>query len=304
MGRRSALLAALAGVLGIAAALFVAPFYAGGRSSRAEVLRVGVLPSAAESQLHLRYSSLLAHLSQKTGRPTQLVTTSSYEELLNLFEEHRVDLGFFGGLTFIRAHAFFGAEPLVMRDGDKRASTYAVVKEGGPFQDCYNFDCAGLARARLLFGPRLSTSGHLMPRHFLKAERNMEPEASFGAVGYGEGHRAVVLAVRDGAADVAMVNAGMFRAMLGDGVVKPGELHVIWETPPFPDSVWAVQADMDEVLKTRLRDAFLALDASDDADASPTESDLINSYMPAATADFASLLKIADAQGLMKRGSP
>ncbi len=269
-----------------------------------DVFRVGVLPSAAEADLQERYAPLFAQISRETGFKFQLVTANSYDDLIDRFKAHRLDLVFFGGFTFIQARAFAGAEPLVRREANERATAYAVVKTGSPFQDCTNLKCPGLKQARLLFGPKLSTSGHLMPRYFLKTAYGLDPEKDFREVRYSSGHRATVLDIRDGGADVGMVFASTFQQMLLKGELKPGELTILWETPPFPDAVWAIPRDMDEATKTKLRDAFLALDMGDDARARALGAPSAGSYLPAGPADYDSLTRIAESLGLMTSELP
>ncbi|MHB1204136.1 MAG: phosphate/phosphite/phosphonate ABC transporter substrate-binding protein [Rhodospirillaceae bacterium] len=306
MWRKKRLFGAVIAVLVIAAIALALDLHLRPRpaAGRYEVLRIGVLPSAGHEELQAQYAPLLAHLSRETGLKFQLITAESYEELLQRFGERQVELAAFGGFTFIQAQAFFGAVPLVMRDIDRRATAYAVVKAGGPLQDCYNFKCAGLKEARLLFGPKLSTSGHLMPLYFLTAVQGLDPEKDFREMRHASGHRAAVQEIRKGGAEVGLVHGPIYRTMLRQGELKPGELQVIWETPPFPDAVWAVPGDIDEAIKTKLRDAFLALDAGDETGAQVLKALGAGSYLPAAPADFAILTEVAESMGLMTREAP
>jgi phosphonate transport system substrate-binding protein len=82
-------------------------------------------------------------------------------------------------LTFVKAQTFLYAQPLVMRGVDTRFTTYFVTRADGPLRDCDNLVCDALAGKVFSFEPKLSTSGHLMPRHFLKAEKRIEPESFF-----------------------------------------------------------------------------------------------------------------------------
>lgn len=263
------------------------------------VVRVGVLPSEGDAELQRRYSPLLQHLSHETGWQFRLVVAESYEHLLDLFKNHEVELAHFGGFTFIKAYAFYDARPLVMRDVDPRITTLAIVKTGSPFRSCFNLDCDALAGKKILFGPQLSTSGHLMPRHFLKTEKGIDPEVFFGEVRHSTGHRATAYQVRDGEADLGMINAGTFRQMLDEGKLQPDELRVIWETPPYPDNAWTIQGGLDEHVQTKLRDAFLALDIAN-ADHRPA-LDLLGaeSFIPAGIGDFLPMMKVVQALGMM-----
>jgi phosphonate transport system substrate-binding protein len=268
------------------------------------VFKVGVLPNAEEEELEHRHSPLLAYLSRETGWEFELVLADSYESLLELFRTHEVNLAYFGGFTFIQANALYGASPLVMRDIDSRATTYVVVKADGPLKDCFNLACSGLAQARAFFGPKLSTSGYLMPRYFLMTEKGLAPEKAFGEVHYSLGHRATARHVLDGEADIGIINAATFRRMLRSGELKSGDLQIVWETPPYSNAVWAVQEELDERIKTKLRDAFLALDINNAEHMRIFSLQGARSYLPVGLSDFAPLMKSAESLGLLKPEQP
>jgi len=127
--------------------------------TKPSVLRVGILPDVSEENLRKRYGPLLNHLSAKTGFDLNLVLPTDYGDLVRLFRENKVDLAYFGGLTFVQAQVFYNAEPLVMRDVDTRFTSWFLVRKSDPARNL-----ADLKGKVFSFGSRLSTSGHLMPR--------------------------------------------------------------------------------------------------------------------------------------------
>ncbi len=258
------------------------------------VLRIGVLPDESVETLHLRYDPLLAHLSAETGVEFKLVAPSDYGELVRLFRDHEVDLAYFGGLTFVRAHLFHHAEPLVMRDVDTRFTSWFLVKDSEPAQDLADFKGKVFT-----FGSRLSTSGHLMPRHFLQTKKRVIPEEFFTEVRYSGAHDKTAYLVRDGAVDLGAANSEIIRTMLRDGRLKENEVRILWETPPYPDYVWAVHDHFDEGVKTQLRDAFLRLDANDAVHGKILAGMGAGGFLPAGASDFLPLKGIADTLGLL-----
>ena len=136
-------------------------------------LRVGVLPDESENILLERYTPLLEFLTQETGHPCEIVIPDNYEELLKTFGEGQIDLAYFGGATFVKANTEYGAVPLVMRDVDARFTSDLVVAG----EDLNTLK--ELQGKRFSFGSRLSTSGHLMPRHFLQVRYGVTPENVF-----------------------------------------------------------------------------------------------------------------------------
>lgn len=263
------------------------------------VVRLGVLPSIGKTFQEERYAPFLSYLSRETGWDFRLSVAASYEELVELFSTGEVDLANFGGFTFVKAHVLYGAEPLVMRDIDYRVTTSFIVKRSSPLANCCELDCKELAGKKAVYGPELSTSGHLMPLYFLKTQKGIEPRTHFSGIRHTPGHAETALQIRDGAADVGMMHSATLKTMVRSGEIKQDELVVIWETPPYPDNVWAVQKTMDEATKTHLRNAFLALDYTQEHDKKVLDIVGASSFFPAGESEFLPLQEIALSLGLM-----
>ena len=91
--------------------------------------------------------------------------SARYAAIVTAFARGDIQLGWFGGLTFLRAEQIGGMEPLVMRDVDLDfTSTFLVLSTSSAAS------IKDLAGKSIAFGSELSTSGNLMPRHFLRAE--------------------------------------------------------------------------------------------------------------------------------------
>jgi len=252
------------------------------------VVRIGVLPDMSERNLHQRYNPLLKYLSEETGLDFKLVLPADYEELLYLFSVHEVDLALFGGLTFVRARTSYQAEPLVMRDVDTRFTSVFLVSYSSPANEL-----ADLKGSSFAFGSRLSTSGHLMPRHFMQDEKQILPEKFFGKVVYSGAHDKTAYMVRDGEVDIGAANTEIVIGMFRDGRLKEKDLRILWETPPYPDYVWAVSRNLNENIKTQLRDAFLGLDLNDTYHSHILAGLGARNFLPAGFRAFLPLQRIA-----------
>ena len=284
----------LAGILlaGIAVAIL---FYASAsRQALPPQLRIGVLPDQSPDMLRNRYAPLLDYLAGQTGIETQLVIPTDYQHAVDLFSERQIDLAFFGGLTFVQSHAAYGAEALVMREIDTRFTSWFVVRP-----ELAQKRLSDLRGESLTFGDQLSTSGHLMPRYFLQRQWNIEPEKFFSEVRYSGAHDETVYMVRDDGQALGAVNADIARQMLDDGRLGENELKVLWQTPPYPDYVWAVQSGLAEGLKTNLRDAFLRLDADNPGERAILDRLGTDTFLPADPRDFETLSDIARGLGLI-----
>ena len=250
------------------------------------VLRVGVLPDQEPQALQQRYTPLFEHLASELDIPYEFVASESYEELVEQFVAGRMDLAYFGGLTFLQASAAGRAEPLVMRDVDSKFVSCFLVRTDNPATGVSDFQGKVFS-----FGSALSTSGHLMPRHFL-LQLGIRPEDAFENVRYSGAHDKTAYDVRDGRADLGVANCRVIRSMFADGRLSRDDVRVLWETPPYPDHVWAVQPNIGSARKRRIRDAFLKLSPVDD-DHRPILRQLsAGAFLPTSIDDFAALREI------------
>jgi phosphonate transport system substrate-binding protein len=190
-----------------------------------ETLRIGILPDQDPETLQRRFAPILKYLSAALQIPCELRIPESYEHLLELFHKGEIDLGYFGGYSFVNARQQDRAVPLVMRRIDTRFTSLFLVHANSTVQKIED-----LQGKRIGFGSPLSTSGHLMPRYFL-LQMKMEPEEYFSHVAYSGAHDKTVYWVRDGVIDVGTANANTVRSMLSRNLIGSDEIRILWETP-------------------------------------------------------------------------
>jgi phosphonate transport system substrate-binding protein len=95
-------------------------------------LRVAVLPDVGHDYLQQKNQLLFQYLTRETGNKIQYIKCNTYEEMLEAFHEKKVDLAWFGGYTFVKAHLQDRAIPLVMRDVDFQFTSYFLVRKNHP----------------------------------------------------------------------------------------------------------------------------------------------------------------------------
>ncbi len=259
------------------------------------ILRIGILPDESREKLIERYTPLFRYLTAETGIPYELIIPETYDELLELFHAKKIDLAYFGGFTFVKAYIFDNAVPLVTRDVDTRFTSYFLVKGDHPAQNI--FDLKG---KRFSFGSRLSTSGHLMPRYFLK-EMGIIPEVFFSNIRYSGKHDLTAYWVRDGLVDLGTANYAVVNRMYKDGRLSEKEVRILWETPPYPDYVWALRPLNNKALLINLRDAFLSLSKTNREHAKILEGVDADSFLPAGINDFSKLEEVVNELQLLEK---
>ena len=151
---------------------------------------------------------------------------------------------------------------------------------------------------RFAFGSKLSTSGHLMPRHFL-ADMKIEPEAFFGEVRYSGAHDRTAIWVRDGEVDLGAANASIVDRMYAEGRLDAAEVRIVWTTPAYPDYVWAARQGLGPEVREKLIAAFLRLSPADADQARILRGVDAGGFLPARRSDFDELRQIARALGML-----
>lgn len=250
-----------------------------------KLLKVAVLPQQSKSIQRKNYQPIIEHIYEHSGIPTKLFIPDSYEDLLALFVNKKVDMALFGGVTYIQAHLKANALPLVMRDIDGRFKSVVLIAKNNPAKSLNDLEGVSFA-----YGSRLSTSGHLMPRHFFE-QKKIISETFFKNIRYSGAHDRTAIWVRDGKVDAGVLNAGIVNEMFRDGRLTKDKVKVLWESPPYADYVWAIQPDINTEQRIRLRNTFLHMN-QDEEDLKILKKMGANYYIPASHKDFSSLEKI------------
>jgi phosphonate transport system substrate-binding protein len=257
------------------------------------VLRIGVLPDQSKDALERRYTPLFEHISATIGIKYELMVPRDYDHLLELFHEKKVDLAYFGGLTFLKARLADDAIPIATRDVDSRFVSYFLVRTDNAAMSLQDLD-----RRVLAFGPKLSTSGHLMPRHFMQ-QNGLIPERHFAEIIYTRGHDETAYLVHDGLADVGAVNALIAEAMFADGRLSRDAFRIISRTPPYPDYVWTMRPGIAMETRELVQDAFMSLSVYDTTHAAVLGKIGARSFLPISPKDYDVLAEIAMNLGLL-----
>ncbi|MDJ0953046.1 MAG: phosphate/phosphite/phosphonate ABC transporter substrate-binding protein [Acidimicrobiia bacterium] len=224
-------------------------------------LTIGVVPDQAPERIAQKYESLIDRLETATGHEVELIVPADYADLVARFSAGDIDIGYFGGVTYLLARDQVGAEPLAMRDVDARFTSVFLTRSSDERTTVEEFSGADLG-----FVSEFSTSGHLMPRHHFTLEFGATPEDHFGRVSYSGAHDRAIEWLVDGTVDVAAVSTPIFNQFVADGILDPALVRVLYETPIYVDYVFAGSPNLSEETAATVRDTLLGLAMADDAD--------------------------------------
>ena len=255
------------GVRGALTVTLLALASACGRGAAAEeALVFTAIPDDDTTELRERFEPVADYLAGELGIPVRYVATSSYEASVEAFKNGDVQLAWFGGLTGAQARAAVpGSRAIAQGAVDPSFKSYFIAhRDTGLELDPDGAFPLGLEGRSFTFGSPSSTSGRLMPEHFLRAETGRAPEAFFGTPNHYSGsHDQTAVLVASGAFEAGALNYKTWERMVASGRVDPEAARVVWVTPEYADYNWTAHPDLErrfgEGLVERLQRALIEM---------------------------------------------
>ncbi|MGH8719343.1 MAG: putative selenate ABC transporter substrate-binding protein [Burkholderiales bacterium] len=261
----------------------------------AETLRVSAIPDESPTELLRKFTPLGKHLEQELGLKIEWTPVTDYAAVVEGLAAGKIDLAWLGGFTFVQARLKTGnAIPLAQRVEDEKFTSKFIVPIASDIKTLND-----LKGKTFAFGSVSSTSGHLMPRHFLLAN-NIDPEKDFKRVAFSGAHDATAAWVASGKADAGVLNASVWDKLVESGKADPKQVKVLWTTPPYYDYNWTVRGDLDPALVKMITDAFLKLDPAIPAHKDILDLQRATRFIPTKPENYKGIEAAARSAGLLK----
>ena len=229
-----------------------------GQASAAEtnpkLLKVALLPDENAATVIKNNEPLKRYLEKALGREVELVVTTDYSSMIEAMRHGRIDLGYFGPLSYVLARQKCQIEPFAAMI-HKGSTTYQAVLIASASSGVTSL--RGAAGKDVAFGDPASTSSHLIPKYLL-ATAGLKAGESYREHFVGS-HDAVALAVQSGHAQVGGLSKPIFESLVGRGMIDPAKVKVLAESSPYPQYPWTMRSDLAPALKEQIREAFLGL---------------------------------------------
>ena len=259
------------------------------------VLRVSAIPDEAPTELQRKFKPLGDYLAKATGLKVEFTPVTDYAASVEGLINHKLDMVWFGGFTFVQANVRSKGQivPLVQRAEDEKFRSVFITTQPGinKLED--------LRGKTLSFGSESSTSGHLMPRSFL-LNAKINPDTDLKRVAFSGAHDATVAAVAGGKVDAGALNISVWEKLVEAGKADPKTVRVFYTTPGYYDYNWSVHANMAPALQKKIRDAFLALDASTPQGKEILDLQRATRFVPTKAENYKAIEAAAKNAGLLK----
>ena len=224
--------------------------------ARPSTLRVGLIPNQAPDRIRAQYRPFGAYLAEVLGQPVELCVATDYAGVVEAMASEKLDLAYFGGLTYAQAEQRVDLYPIVT-EVDRETGTTSYYSAIVTRVDSDIQTTADIAGRRFAFGDINSTSGSLYPRIMLD-RAGIGDFLNSRLFVYTGGHDATTLAVQNGTVDAGGVEKRIMQRLFDAGQADPGQLRIVEESLVlgYP---WCVRASLDPELVEQITAAFEAI---------------------------------------------
>jgi phosphonate transport system substrate-binding protein len=218
------------------------------------VLKVALLPDENAATVIKNNQALKTYLETKLGKQIEIVVTTDYSSMIEAMRHERIDLGYFGPLSYVLAKQKSNIEPFAGMI-QKGSTTYQGVVIANVASGTASLE--GAAGKDVAFGDPASTSSHLIPK-FMLAKAGLTAGKSYREHFVGS-HDAVAMAVQNGHAQVGGLSKPIFESLVERQIIDPAKVKVLAESRPYPQYPWTMRSSLAPALKDKIRVAFYEL---------------------------------------------
>jgi phosphonate transport system substrate-binding protein len=267
----------------------------GSLSHAQQVFRVTTIPEEVATEQVRKFTPLAAYLEKKLGMKVEFTPVSDYPAAVEALVNKKVELVWFGGFTHVQAQLRSGGKivPIAQREEDTKFQSVFIAKTDSGIKAL-----ADLKGKQISFGSQSSTSGHLMPRHFL-LQAQLNPEKDFKRIAYSGAHDATIASVVSGKVDAAALDITVWRKFVGENKVDTKAVNVFYTTPTFFNYNWSVHADLPAELRERVKKALLDLDPATPEGKEILQLNRATRYIPTTPENYKGLESAGRSAGLI-----
>lgn len=200
-----------------------------------KMLVLSAIPDQDPQTLQRLYGQVAAYLSKELGVDAKFQAVPDYVQAVNGFKTGKLDLVWFGGLTGVQARqGVAGVHYIAQRDIDPKFRTVFITREDSPIRNLE--DVKGRT---FTFGNEWSTSGRLMPQHFLK-EMGITLSGFKGKANFAATHDETYNLVAKGTYEAGAMNEQVWKRR-GSG--KGEGLRAFHTSMPYVDYHWLLNPE-------------------------------------------------------------
>jgi len=201
------------------------------------------------------------YLSKKLKMPVELLFTTDYTAVIEALKSKKAHMAVLSPFSYIIATRATQITPIVVLAYNGVPFSYQSVLITSSKNNIKTIPDlkANAKKLTLCFVDPASASGHLIPRAYLNSI-GLNPDSAFKETMFAGGHLASVLSVKSQKVDVGCTTSMVFGIMIDKGLLKKGDIRVLWTSPPIVSDPVVVINDLNKDLIKKIQQAYLHMD--------------------------------------------
>ncbi|MQR96409.1 phosphate/phosphite/phosphonate ABC transporter substrate-binding protein [Fictibacillus phosphorivorans] len=267
-------------------------------SKKDGVFTIGVIPAQTEGEMKGALDKLQKVLTEKMDREVKITSYPDYNGVVEAMNYDKIDMAYFGPLTYVVAHEESGAKAIVTQliKGEPFYYSYLISHKDSKYESLKDM-VTDVKNVKFAFGDPSSTSGSLIPSIKLKDEGiyRSESDSDFKNVRFTGSHDATALAVQNKQVDVGAIDSAIYDKLIEEGAIDGDQFKVIWKSEKLFQYPWAVSKNTDEKTMKKLQQIFLDIKDKEILDAFGATG-----FTKADNKDYESIRKAAIKEGTIQ----
>lgn len=221
----------------------------GDGSAPAAVLKFSAIPDSDTTAQAEKYKPVADYLAESLGVKVEFVPSDSYGASVEKFHNGDIQLAWFGGVSGVQAREEIdGARAIVAGEKDLEFKSYFIANAATGLIESDTFP-EEIANLTFTYGSSGSTSGCIMPTHFIMEETGKAPDEFFQKkpFGFSGAHDKTALQVQDGTFQAGVLSFSAYEKMVEEGTIDPAKAVKIWATPTYADYNFTAHPALEEM---------------------------------------------------------
>ena len=204
---------------------------------------------------------LQEYLTKKLGRKVRVYYPETIFELMDKLESGEIHVADFNPFGYVLASNDDKIAVLAMRGketGELEMYNSCLIVNAKSSIKTKEDLLAQKDNLHVAFVDAMSTSGHLVPRLYLKSLK-IQTESFFKEITFSKSHIKVIESVAKNVDFIGGCSLQTLQEQIKEGKIKAEDIRIIWTSPYIPHGPIAVQKSLSEDLKKQLLDAYLKM---------------------------------------------
>jgi phosphonate transport system substrate-binding protein len=263
--------------------------------SHADELTIGLIPEQNVFKQMKRYMPVGEYIQKRTGIKIKFTVLSRYGNIIDSFQNKKMDGAFWGSFTGALAIKKLGVQPIarpVNMDGSSSYKGYIFVHKYSTIDSVER-----MRHSVIAFVDRATTAGYLFPLSYLRQNGVKNIDTFFKEAYFAGSHDAVIYSVLDKNAEVGCAKNTIFDMLARKDPRVRDDLVILAESQEVPSNSFALRKDIPLAMRNQIK--RLLIEMSQDTEGRAVLKEFgIKKFIETTEKDYQPVFDIAQKAGI------